>query len=166
MYVGVPNTIFVCGLAARSHLRDTEIHDFHDAILREHDVRRLDVTMDDALLMGIVQSVRDGGQSQEDLVDRHQIGFSCPLFQGGSLDEFHRDIPQVVFFPCVIDGHDVGVGETSGGFCFTEKPCLDVLQLVVVVDLIESHGLDGYETLDRWIFSQVDQSHRTASEFF
>mgnify|MGYP003693871381 CR=1 FL=1 len=61
MYVGVPNTIFVCDLAARGHLRNTEIHDFHDAILREHDVCRLDVAMDDALLMGIVQGVRDGG---------------------------------------------------------------------------------------------------------
>ena len=43
---------------------------------------------------------------------------------------------------------------------------LNVLQLVVVVDLIESHGLDGHETLDRWIFSQVDKSHCAASEFF
>ena len=66
----------------------------------------------------------------------------------------------------VIDGHDVGVGETPGGFCFAEKPCLDLLQLVVVVDFIESHGLDGHETLDRRIFSQVDKSHCTTSEFF
>ena len=58
------------------------------------------------------------------------------------------------------------MGETPGGFCFAEKPCLDILQLVVVVELIESHGLDGHETLDRWILSQVDKSHCAASEFF
>jgi hypothetical protein len=81
----------VC-LAARGHLRNTEIHDFHDAILCEHDVRRPDVAMDDTLLIGVVQGISDGDDSQKNLLDRHQVGFSRPLTQGSSLDEFHCDI--------------------------------------------------------------------------
>ena len=122
--------------------------------------------MDDALLMGVAQGIRNGGHSEEDFVDRPQVWFPRPLIQRCSLDEFHRDIPQIVFFSCVIDSYDVGVGEPPGGFCFAEKPCLNVLQFVVAVDLIESHGLDSHESLDRGVFPQVDQSHCATSELF
>ena len=48
---------------ARVALGQAEVHDVRAARRRRHDVRRLDVAMDHALLVGVVQGVGDGGDS-------------------------------------------------------------------------------------------------------
>src|SRR6185436_16797427 len=58
------------------------------------------------------------------------------------------------------------MGETPGGLCLPIKPCFNILKLVIVINPIELHGLDRYETLDRWIFPQIHKPHGTTTQFF
>ena len=43
----------------RGHLGDAEIEDLHQAARRDHDVRWLDVTMDDALCVSLLERICD-----------------------------------------------------------------------------------------------------------
>ena len=59
----------------------------------------------------------------------------------------------------VEDRDDIGVRQSPGGFGFLKKPSFHCLQFIVVVDLVEPHGLDRHESLDRRIFSQIHHPH-------
>ena len=53
--------------------RDAEVDDAHVGILREHDVRRLDVAMNDAARVGVVQRLGALEHDLDDVVDAQQV---------------------------------------------------------------------------------------------
>ena len=56
------------GQIRRSDLGDPEIRDLHLAVGRDHDVRRLDVAMDDSLAVSVVERLGDLPDDVGDLV--------------------------------------------------------------------------------------------------
>ena len=74
MYAGVPNAAMFSSrrgesgglVGPRGPLRDSEIEDLDVAVPAHEDVRRLDVTMDDASLVRVREPSRDSGADDGD----------------------------------------------------------------------------------------------------
>ena len=61
----------------RPHLRDAEVEQL-DAGARQHDVRRLQIAMDDALAMGMVERIGDLDRVAKCLLDRKRASRQTP----------------------------------------------------------------------------------------
>ena len=99
---------------------DAEVHDFDDALLRDHDVAGLDVPVDDAHMVGVVQGTQ---HAQHDLL-AVALAQGAVLLEDGpqglALDVLHDKVghPLMValvvgqyLLARVVDGDDVGVVE-------------------------------------------------------
>jgi len=90
----------------------------------DQDVRRLDVTMDDILAMGVVERFGNlggdvgSGDRLQSPAERDAVG------EGLSGDEFQDDRDSIVIGRNVVDRDDAGMGESCGGprFCRETRP--------------------------------------------
>ena len=88
----------------------------------EEDVGRFHVPVDDPLVMSMGQSVGDLPGVQKSLSQRKlPFPFQYRL-EGIPFDEGHHVVQEAVGFPRVVEGEDVGMGETGNGFDFFQKP--------------------------------------------
>ena len=73
MYATVPSVVsaFVI-FESRPQLRESEVQDLRLTPRREHDVPRLDVPVDDPLLVGLAQPFADLDRDRDRLIDRER----------------------------------------------------------------------------------------------
>ena len=105
---------------ARLALGQAEVHDVRLVAGVEHDVARLQIAVDDAVLVGVMERVGHSGTQLGRLV----IGeFSAgqPVLKRQSLDQVGDDIDDVAFKPHLVHADDVGVFKLGGGTCLAEK---------------------------------------------
>jgi hypothetical protein len=108
--------------------RQAEINNFHGevtAILaNEHDVRRLDVAMDQALLLRCTQ----GTSHLRSNLQRHQDGDGAFAFDIGldrlSIDKFHRIEIVIALSSEMENGRDIWMAERRGSARLAQKPLL------------------------------------------
>src|SRR5947209_8443965 len=79
---------------APAELRQGEVGDFHPAFLVEQDVLRLDVAVDDAFVVSILESV---AKLRDDLQGfaRLQMAALHDMAQVGAVHEFHEEVVKV-----------------------------------------------------------------------
>ena len=79
--------------------------------MREHDVRRFNVAMEQALVMGVVKRARHSGDNVHDLVDRHSGGVSVGKKPSGvhTVDVIHRNPELPLVLTSVVDTNDMWV---------------------------------------------------------
>ena len=95
-------------MSESAHQRDAEIDDAHVAVLREHDVRRLDVAMDHAARVRVVQRLRALVDDLDHVVDAQQI--VRPAVGGQRARAVHvlgDDVAVAVLFARVVDRQNV-----------------------------------------------------------
>ena len=96
--------------AGAQHLGDAKVGDLHPALLVQQDVLRLDVAVDDALLVGELQRLADLRHD-----DQRLLGASLPalqqLPQGHAVHELHQQVGIAARLAEVIDGDDVRMVE-------------------------------------------------------
>ena len=92
--------------------------------LVEQDVVRLEVAMDDASIMGVLDRLGDLLHQRRRLA-RGQRSVGDLLRQAGALDEAHAEIVLVVVLTGLVDRHDRRVLEPGGGLGLQAEP-LDV----------------------------------------
>ncbi|CAB4570125.1 unannotated protein [freshwater metagenome] len=71
---------------------DTKIHHLHITGVGDHDVSWLDIAVDDALLMGVIEGLEDPSCYRDDSFEIHPLSALDDLAQGLSTDVFHDDI--------------------------------------------------------------------------
>ena len=96
---------------------------------------------------------------RQHLGHRQQIAILAIVQQVLALEELHGDVCQIVFFPGIEYGDDILVLQSTGGFGFAEKPLARIDQFVTRELLAQCHGLDGNDTADLRVFTQVDDTH-------
>ena len=103
-------------------LGDPEVGHHHAAVLAQQDVGWLDVAMDEAGLVGGTQGVGDLRPEAHDFVRVEKALFVEPFTQRRSTDQFHHDGFGTLVVAGVVDGHDAGMVEASGGDGLGAKP--------------------------------------------
>ena len=101
--------------------RDAEIGDQGVAPL-EQDVLRLDITVDDAPLVGVPQGIGDFPGHPHRLVDRELLVAGQPVAQRFALDERHHVKHGAVHLARIVEREDVGVLQVGGGPDLLEEP--------------------------------------------
>ncbi len=88
----------------------------------EEDVGGLEIAMEHAALMGVMDGAGERGQEHRRLARREgRLPVGQPLRQGGALHQLHRQEVPAVVLSDFVDGHDVGMVEAGGGAGFGLK---------------------------------------------
>ena len=85
--------------------------------------------------------------------------------QAAAFDQLHGDVEQAIVFACVVDHHDVGVGQPAGGASFRLKTMEQVLVRHSGGLRVEADGLDGDRAADHRVLGAVDNTHGATAEF-
>jgi hypothetical protein len=100
--------IGVAELARPLRFRQTEIEDFRLAALGDKDVRRLDVAMDNFLLMRRIERIGNLDRQFEQVGQFERLAGN-PVLQRAPLEQLHREEPRPLVLADVIDRADIGM---------------------------------------------------------
>ena len=136
-------------------LRNAEIHHLDNAVAKEHDVLRLDVAVNYALLVRVVKRTEYlHGVAESFLKAKHLASVNI-VFESDTLDIFHYDILYVIPYGNVVDVYDVGMRKHSNGFGFVYKS----LHRRIVRGYVVAKYLDCYYTAHEQVHRLVYHSH-------
>ena len=100
------------------HLGQTEVGDAHLTQGVQEDVGGLDVAVEDALVMGVLQGIADLLDDLDRLAGGER-GVADEFLEVGAVHELHEEVEQVIPLAEVEDGDDVGMLEPCQGLRFT-----------------------------------------------
>ena len=147
------------------HLRDAEVGDPHVVPGLDHDVRGLDVAVDDAVLVRVAQSVRHLGPDRRRALDRHLARPRDHPVEPHAVHELHREVAEGLRAPPVVEADDVGVLEVGG------DPGLLLEALEEVVErgdrrgeALEADRLDRHEAAELLVLRLVDGAERAGAQ--
>ncbi len=130
-----------------------------DAVLVDEDIGGLEITVQDAALVGVVNGVGHVGQ-HADAFTRIQDEAADFGAEVAAFDELHREVGQTVVFAKIVDGDDVGVFECGGAFSFGAEPLDDF----GIGQGRENH-LERDTPVEADLARFVDDTHAAAREF-
>jgi hypothetical protein len=87
--------------------RDAEVHQLHAALARQHDVRRLDVAVDDAAVVDVVERARDLQRDDRGEIERQPARALEQVVQVDARHVLHHDEQRAVLAVEVVDADDV-----------------------------------------------------------
>ena len=96
-------------------LRQPEVQDLGEAVLRDHHVLGLQVAVHDAGRVGFRKTLGDLDSEVEQPLGGKRLARGDQLAQGPALDHLHRDVGGPVGLTDVVDRQDVGMVESRGG---------------------------------------------------
>src|SRR5215207_114084 len=113
----------------RAEIRESEVEDLHDPVVRDHDVTGLNVTVDDAAVMCVGESPRG---RDEPFGKGFDIGTGgrYKLVERFSVDVFERDERTSGVFLDRVDGGDVRVIQAGSDAGFVPKPLQKTLIVI------------------------------------
>ena len=136
---------------------DAEIHDFDGAFAIDDDVFRLDIAVQHATAMGVIERLENLQRHRDGAFPRH--GHEIP--QHRAVDELHHDAQCVAILQERIKLGDVGVVELG-------------LQLRLFAKAFEHAGaggvfaaqsLDGYFAFEQQVHGAIDHTHSARAQF-
>ena len=102
------------------HPRQSKVSQEHPRAAIHQDVGRLDVAVNDALSMRIVQRLCRLCHDLDRLLQRQGLS-RREVLERARIDVLYRDIADLSLLPIVIDGQDVGMVQPAYGFGLTDK---------------------------------------------
>ncbi len=117
----------------RGDAGDAEISHLDAAVLQNHDVVGLDVPVDDAPAVGVLQRLGDLGGEVKGLPPAELNFLFQILLEGDALDQLHDDIVAVAGMGYVIDAYNVGVGEHRDRLRFRVEAAAEFRVLRILV---------------------------------
>src|SRR6266704_2203814 len=94
-------------------LGDREVGDLHAAVVAEQDVGGLQVAVDDAGLVGVLERVDDLAGQARRLRRRERAVAVQHVAQGGPVDQLHDDVVHALLLAGVVQRDDIGVREAG-----------------------------------------------------
>lgn len=148
--------------AAAVEMGDAEIGDLDPPAAGQDDVRRLDVAMDDAVLVAVLQPGEQPRHDHRHLIRRQRLPRQQPGTERGALDVLHDDVGELFGLAVVVDADDVGTVQPSGGLGLAAETAAErgVLRILVV----QRQRLDRHPAGDGRVPRFVDGPHRAAAD--
>src|SRR5438552_6551430 len=103
-------------------MRNAEIRDLDRAVGKQEHIGRLDIAMDDALAMRIVERFEYLRHDPHDVGGSKALVGVEGLLELPALDVLHGDIPDARILPEIVDGNDVGMAEPARGLRLAPEP--------------------------------------------
>ena len=103
------------------HPGNAEIQNLHGPIREQHDVGRLYIAVDDAVLMRVQQSPR-GFSQNPDLLRQGERRAVDRLPQAAPIEQLHHEVRRRLVLAKIVDRDDVLVLEDTGGSGLREEP--------------------------------------------
>ena len=166
--------VSVCCQARPQHFGDAEVGDLHPALFVEQDVFRLDVAVDDALFVGVLQRLADFRNDGERLGGRQLSGLQ-QLSQRQAVHKLHQQIetsPHLTYSDksrletCtsaeIIDGDDVRMIQPRQRVGFA----LESLGELRVLLFFRREYFQGDEPVQPRLARLIDRTHPAAAETF
>ena len=143
----------------RELLGETEVEHLYVAIAGDHDVRRLEVPMNDALLMRRVDGLGDLGPNFQD-IGKPQRTRSHFLLEGHAFDVLHRDIGLAVRLADLVDLANVGMVQGGRRLRLAQE---SLARHSVPLELFREE-LEGYLAVQNAVLSEEYLSHSPTAE--
>jgi hypothetical protein len=140
---------------------ETKVHKADGVFVCEEDVAGFDIPVDDTLGMGGLETSGDLDKYAETVHEGEASALAEAITEGTTRDEFHGDVVFGLHHADVIDGDDVGVGESGDGSGFEEE----LGELVPGGALTLENELKSYGAVENGIGSLVDNAHATTTKF-
>ena len=141
-------------------LGDAEIGEKGGAVGAEEDVRRLDVPVHDAALVGVAERPPHLPDQVQGPLRIHPGGFLDPCLEITALHVLHGDPHHVVHGADVVDGDDVGMGQGRDDAALVEETA-DEIALAVAFGV---HALEHHLAMQRVLDCEVDRGHAAAAD--
>ena len=135
--------------------RDAEIHQLHAALARDHDVRGLDVAVDDAAVVHVIEGARDLHRDDRGDVVGQAAAALEQVIQVDAADVLHHDEERAPLAMEVVDMDDVFVLEAGQGAGLALEAGG---QLLVRADR-GLERLDGHHPVELLLDGAVDDGH-------
>ncbi len=142
-------------------LGQAEVGDVRAAFPVDQYVGRLEVAVEDAVLMGVVDGPADEGETAGRVARFHRaVGQHAG--QGPTLHQRHGEVGPAVALAGVVDGDDVGMVEEGGGADFR----LEAGKVFRRGELAAQDHLQGDGALEAAVPGPVDDAHAAAAQLF
>ena len=145
---------------SRRHLRNAEVCDLDAAILEHHDVVRLDVTVDNAAAVRVLERLCDLRGKMQRLAPVEHLLLLHILLERDAVDQLHNDIVHILGMGHVIDAHDVWMGHHGDGLRLGMEAAAELLVLRKL--LLEY--LDGDEAVQAVAARLVYDGHAAGAD--
>jgi len=127
----------------------------------QEDVARLEVAVQDAALVGVVDGVGERGQEPGGFSRRRPaVGSRQPMRQAATLDELHAQVRMAGVGADLVDGQDVGVVEVGGGLGLGAE----ALQVGRGRPRAGQQHLEGDDATQAFLPRLVDDAHAAARD--
>src|SRR5262249_35034855 len=103
-------------------LREAEVRDLRMAVVVEQDVRGLQVAVDDALAVRVVDRAADLHDDVEDALAAELLAALAEDVEGVALDQVHREVVKSLVAPDLVYRDDVRMLETRGRLGLALEP--------------------------------------------
>ena len=145
------------GLALRAgEARNAEVHHLDGAVRQQHDVLRLDIAVDNALGMCMLQGAQHlCGKMHGFLPGQRTAALLEVFLQGDAVHIFHDDVLQLVGDRYIVDLDDVGMAEDRDGLRFV----FEASDQLFIVEKFFLQNLDGDLVACFQIGAAVDIGH-------
>ncbi len=143
---------------------DAEIHDFDLAVVAQHDVAGLEIAMDDAFAVHVVEALGALVDHVDDLVGSQCLAAGDVFLQRHAVDELHHNVIQVVFLAGVVDADDRRVVHPPGAVNLGEECLAQLLarRRIQVTGRVRDLDCDG--ALHERVEGLIDDAHRAAAD--
>ena len=144
------------------HPGDAKVHDLHGAVFQHHDVVGLDVPVDDAPAVGVLQALGDLQGEVEGLLPVEDALFLHIFLQRDAVDQLHDDEVGAVGGGNVVDLHDVRVAQHGHGLALRPESAAEFL---VSGEFVLEY-FDGYQPVQPMAARFIDDSHAAGADDF
>ncbi len=147
-------------------LGDPEVGDLRDSGPGDQDVGGLDVSVNNAFPMRMVEGESDRGTPFQRFLPRNAVFTSEMVAQRLAIDELHRDERSSGRFigRGIIGDHDVLVNEPSGGASLLKKTLQELIPFGGGNRVRQDDRFERYRPVDDRIVGAIDHPHTSPPE--
>ena len=159
--VGGAQHVVVLGEVAVLGTRDAEVHYLDVAVGQHHDVLRLDVAMDDLMLVGHRERPADLGADLGDLLGVEGPVAADAALEVGAAQVLHDDVVRVAVLTPVVHADDIGALQTCGRL----RLLLKARRERRVAGILRQHDLDRDGAVQDLVLSAEHARHASVANF-
>ncbi len=150
-------------LLCRLDAGDAEITQLQAAGARDEDVGRLDVAMNNALVVRVGQGIKQFANQAQTILGREDKALIKILLQLLAIDEFHHQVAGAGFFAVIEQADDMGMVELARRTGFDQKAA-SLFGGLIVSKVQTADRLDRNTAFDDAVHALVDEPHSTLTE--